>query len=61
MIRLKYGNTNTFYFPGRDGGLLLDTDYAGTMPAFYKALKANGIRMKEITYVLATHYHPDHM
>ena len=61
MIRLKYGNTNTFYFPGSDGGLLLDTGYAGTMPAYYKALKANGIHAKNIKYVLATHYHPDHM
>ena len=61
MIRLKYGNTNTFYFPGNNGGLLLDTDYAGTLHAYYKALKANGIEAKSIKYVLATHYHPDHM
>lgn len=61
MIKLKYGNTNTFYFPGGNGGLLLDTDYAGTLHAYYKALKANGIEAKSIKYVLATHYHPDHM
>ena len=57
MIKLKYGNTNTFFM----NGLLVDTDYAGTLPAFYKALKANGISIKDIRYVLATHYHPDHM
>ncbi|MBR6707276.1 MAG: MBL fold metallo-hydrolase [Clostridia bacterium] len=61
MIMLKYGNTNTFYFPGHLGGLLLDTDYAGTLNAFYKALKRNGISLKAIRYVMATHYHPDHM
>ncbi|MBR3430090.1 MAG: MBL fold metallo-hydrolase [Clostridia bacterium] len=61
MIKLKYGNTNKFYFPGGNGGLLLDTDYAGTLHAYYKALKANGIEAKSIKYVLATHYHPDHM
>ena len=61
MIKLKYGNTNTFFIQGDLGGLLVDTDHAGTMPAFYKALKHNGIRVKEIEYVLATHYHPDHM
>lgn len=61
MIKLKYGNTNTFYFPGNDAGLLLDTDYAGTLHAYYKALKANGIEAKSVKYVLATHYHPDHM
>lgn len=61
MIRLTYGNTNTFYLPGSAGGLLIDTDYAGTLRAFYKALKASGLQLKDIAYVLATHYHPDHM
>ena len=61
MIKLKYGNTNTFYIPGHTCGLLLDTDYAGTLHAFYKTLKKNGIEAKAISYVLATHYHPDHM
>lgn len=57
MIKLKYGNTNTFYL----NGLLIDTDYAGTLPAFYRALKQNCLAVKDIPYVLATHYHPDHM
>ena len=61
MKKIKYGNTNTFYIPGLNGGLLVDTDYAGTMPAFYKEIKKNEIRVKDIEYVLATHYHPDHM
>lgn len=61
MIRLKYGNTNTFYIPCNGGGLLVDTDYAGTLPAFYKAIKQQNIRLDGIVYVLATHYHPDHM
>ena len=57
MIRLKYGNTNTYFV----NGLLIDTDYAGTLGAFYKALKANGHDAGEIRWILATHYHPDHM
>ena len=61
MIMLRYGNTNTFYIPGRSGGLLLDTDWAGTLNAFYRALKTNGIGLKDIRFVMATHYHPDHM
>lgn len=59
--KLKYGNTNTFFIRGTGGGLLVDTDYAGTLPLFYKELKRNAIRLSDITYVLATHYHPDHM
>ena len=46
---------------GVNGGLLVDTDYAGTMQAFYKALKKSGISITDITYILATHYHPDDM
>ncbi len=59
MKKLKYGNTNTFFI--ESGGLLFDTDYAGTLPAFYRALKQNGIRTADIRYVMASHFHPDHM
>ena len=61
MIKLRYGNTNTFYIPGSDGGLLVDTDWAGTLPLFFKAIKTAGIEMKAITTLLDPHYHPDHM
>ena len=61
MIKLRYGNTNTFFIPGTDGGLLVDTDWAGTLPLFFKAIKAAGIESKAVTTLLITHYHPDHM
>lgn len=61
VTELKYGNTNTFFVKGTKGGLLVDTDYAGTMPAFYRAIKEHDIKISDISYVLATHYHPDHM
>lgn len=61
VSRLRYGNTNTFFIRGNNGNLLIDTDYAGTLPAFYRAIKEQGIKISDITYVLATHYHPDHM
>ena len=61
VTKLKYGNTNTYFIRGAKGNILLDTDYAETLPMFYKAIKANGISIKDITYILATHYHPDHM
>jgi len=61
MIRLKYGNTNTFYIPGKHGGLLIDTDFAGTLQAFFRALKANHLELNDISYVLPTHCHPDHV
>lgn len=57
VIKLKYGNTNTYFV----NGLLIDTDYAGTLSAFYKEIKKNGISLTDIKNVLVTHYHPDHM
>ena len=61
VTKLKYGNTNTYFIRGAKGSVLLDTDYAGTLQMFYKEIKKNGISLKDITYILATHYHPDHM
>lgn len=61
QTKLKYGNTNTFFIRGMRGNLLVDTDYAGTLPAFYKAIKEQEIKISDITYILATHYHPDHI
>ena len=55
ITKLKYGNTNTYFIDG----LLIDTDYAGTLPAFFREIKKNGIAVSDIKYILATHYHPD--
>ena len=59
--KLRYGNTNTFLIKGTTGNLLFDADYAGTMQAFYKEIKKYKINLSDITYLLASHYHPDHI
>ena len=61
VTNLKYGNTNTYFIHGTKGSILLDTDYAVTLQMFYKEIKKNDISLKDITCVLAMHYHPDHM
>lgn len=61
ISKLRYGNTNTFFIQGVSGGLLIDTDLAGTLPEFYKAIKEHNIKISDISYILATHYHPDHI
>ena len=61
MQILRYGNTNTYLLNGEYGGLLIDTDYAGTMSGFFRAIKSAEISIRDIAYVIATHYHPDHM
>lgn len=60
VTTIRYGNTNTYLIRGSGAALLVDTDYAGTLPGFYKAIKASEIRVSDIKYVLCTHYHPDH-
>ncbi len=57
MILLRYGNTNTYFL----NGLLIDTDMPGTLDGLFRELKKNGLRLGDIRYVMATHYHPDHM
>lgn len=60
MIQLlKYGNTNTYYIKGTNGSILVDTDWAGTLQAFYKKFKE--LNITKIDYLLITHFHPDHI
>lgn len=58
---LKYDNTNTFFVRGSGTGLLIDTGWAGTLGGFFKAIKRNNIKTTDIGYVMATHFHPDHI
>ena len=60
MIQLlKYGNTNCYYIEGKKGSILVDTDWAGTLQAFYKKIKE--LNITKIDYLLITHFHPDHI
>lgn len=55
---LLYGRTRCYLIDER---LLVDTDWAGTLPAFFACLQEKGIPFDRIRYLLVTHYHPDHM
>lgn len=61
ITNIKYGNTNTYLIHGTNGSLLIDTDYAGTLSSFFRTIKSLGIKVSDITYIIATHYHPDHI
>lgn len=60
MIVVRPGVTNLFFIPGTDRGLLVDAGGAETLNELSRALKAEGIRMRDVGFVLASHYHPDH-
>jgi endoribonuclease LACTB2 len=40
--------------------LLIDVGFPGTLPKLRHTLKRTGMALTDITYLLATHYHPDH-
>lgn len=58
---LQYGNTKTFYIANGVEGILVDTDWAGSISMFYREIKRHGILIENIKYLIITHYHPDHM
>ncbi len=55
---IKYGNTKCYVI---DNKIMVDTDWAGTLQAFYSCLKENDIVLSDIRYLMITHFHPDHM
>ena len=62
MIKqIKYSSTNTYLIKGTCGTLLFDTGWAGTLQAFCHAMGEAGEKVQDITYILISHYHPDHM
>ncbi|MGT2666765.1 hypothetical protein ACVRYP_05565 [Streptococcus rifensis] len=45
---LLYGNTRIYLFKGKAKYLLFDTDWAGTLPAFFKGIKTLGVTVSDI-------------
>lgn len=61
ITELHYDNTNTYVITGDNGVMLFDTGWAGTLQRFYQELGAKEIALRDIDYLLISHYHPDHM
>ena len=57
---LKYASTNTYLIEGDSGMLLFDTGWAGTFPMFLRAMGELNIPVQKISYILISHFHPDH-
>lgn len=58
---LRYCNTNTYLIEGERGTILFDTGWAGTFPQLCRELGELGMPVQEITHILISHFHPDHM
>jgi glyoxylase-like metal-dependent hydrolase (beta-lactamase superfamily II) len=60
IVNVGYDSTNYYLLEIKDGKLLIDCGWPGTLPKFMAALKRKGVSIKEIKYLLVTHFHPDH-
>jgi len=58
---LRYSSTNTYLIEGESGKLLFDTGWAGTFSMFCKALGEMHVSVQEISAIIISHFHPDHM
>lgn len=59
-INVGYGSTNYYVLAAGATRLLIDVGWPGTLPKLAANLKRKGLQVADITYLLVTHYHPDH-
>lgn len=60
ILNVGYSSTNYYVLADSKPRLLVDVGFAGTLPKLQHELKRTDIRLADIPYLLATHYHPDH-
>ncbi len=60
IINVGYASTNYYAIDIKNGKLLVDCGWPGTLPQFLKVLQRKDIPLNEMKYLLVTHFHPDH-
>ena len=60
IVNVGYQSTNYYAIDIKNGKLLVDCGWPGTLPQFTKVLQRKGITLNEFKYLLVTHFHPDH-
>ena len=60
IINVGYDSTNYYALETKNGKLLVDCGWPGTLPKLSAELKRKGSALNEIKYLLVTHFHPDH-
>lgn len=61
VIALPCGHTTCYLVVGAMGTLLVDTGFAGTLGLLGRGLKSHGLGIQDVSCLLVTHFHPDHM
>ncbi len=60
IVSVGYDSTNYYILDAQGGKLLVDCGWPGTLPKLTAEVKRKGMALKEIKYLLVTHFHPDH-
>jgi len=60
IVNVGYDSTNYYLLEAKNGKLLIDCGWPGTLPKLMAGLKRKGISIKDVRYLLVTHFHPDH-
>ena len=60
IVNVGYQSTNYYAIDLKNGKLLVDCGWPGTLPQFIKVLQRKSIALNEFKYLLVTHFHPDH-
>jgi glyoxylase-like metal-dependent hydrolase (beta-lactamase superfamily II) len=60
ILNVGYDSTNYYLLEIKNGKLLVDCGWPGTLPKFLAVLKRKDVSPGEIKYLLVTHFHPDH-
>jgi endoribonuclease LACTB2 len=60
IVNVGYDSTNYYVLGASAARLLVDVGMPGTLPKLLASLRRKDIRLQDIGYLLATHYHPDH-
>src|SRR5689334_20361015 len=60
IVNVGYDSTNYYVLGANAQRLLVDAGWPNTLPKLLAMLKRKDIALREIGYLLVTHYHPDH-
>ena len=60
IVNVGYDSTNYYVLSDSKPRLLIDIGWPGTLPKFQRQFQRMDIKITDIPYCVATHYHPDH-
>jgi glyoxylase-like metal-dependent hydrolase (beta-lactamase superfamily II) len=59
-VNVGYNSTNYYAIGSQNKYILIDVGMPGTMKKLIHSLNKAGIDLKDIKYIICTHFHPDH-